>query len=125
VANDVYFSNVLIGFTQATIHLLNSKTVGGSTFGAQLSIDPTGLNIAIRQTSTTTTTARISTTGMQSFTYAFATSGNIGTILGTFHMGSGVPASTLGANGDWYFRTNSAVTTCLYKKYGTAWHKIV
>jgi hypothetical protein len=43
-------------------------------------------------------------------------------IANTFWNGIGVPANTLGVNGDWYFRVDSgAAGTRLYTKQAGAW----
>lgn len=40
------------------------------------------------------------------------------------HSGSGVPATALGANGDFYFRDDGAGSTALYYKASGSWSAI-
>lgn len=37
------------------------------------------------------------------------------------HSGSGVPAAALGANNDFYFRSDGAAGACIYQKRAGAW----
>ena len=42
----------------------------------------------------------------------------------TLRAGTGVPASGLGANGDYFFRTDGSAGTAIYFKTGGAWSAI-
>lgn len=67
--------------------------------------------------SLTDSTTVSATDGTWVFPAAIAWSG----VSNRFHAGSGVPSAGLGSNGDLYWRTGGATSTCLYFKSGGSW----